>query len=348
MIKSVFVYFFIFISHLTIMAQSVYVDSNIGNDNNTGTKESPVFSINKAAEIVDNTGNDFYKIKINPGIYILNKHVEVATKKTMLNKRIVIEASILPDNSIWTPEKMPIIISRSNAGEIMADDDFLRDNWITCFYINESHVTIRGLKFLGYNYPTKIFYPITRFNKLKTDLLIEQCMFLGDLQTASIQVCIIAHGDSVKVDHCVFYNANNSVVYWHDSGNGYKTGNSMTNCIIYGASESAVYTCYADNDFLFKNNIVSNCKIFWSKCPQFNNAAYSLDSCIVVNCKIHKGNGADSLAFTLNETNVIKEGRISLRMINTIWEPFPNDHLHIIPGTLGYNLGAGLFKYKKQ
>jgi hypothetical protein len=331
-----------FVFYLTIHAQAVYVDCNIGNDNNTGTVKAPVYSINKAMAIISSMDNDIYKMKINPGIYVLDKHVEVATKKPMTNKRIVIEASILPDDSTWTPEKMPVVISKSKTGEIMSQDAFLRDNWITCFYIDESHVTIRGLKFLGYSY-TKFFYPITRFNKAKTDLAVEQCMFLGNLQISVIQASIIAHGDSVKVDHCIFYNANNSVVYWHDSGNGIKTGNSMTNCIIYGATGSAIFTYAQDKDFIFKNNIVSNCKIFWSKGIN-NSFVYTLDSCVVVNNQIYTSDGDIPVTFPMNENNVIKEGNVSLRLINKIWEPLPIDHLHIIPQTLGYNLRAGLFK----
>jgi len=37
-----------------VTEQAVYVDSNTGDDNNPGTKEAPVFSINKAAEIIRN------------------------------------------------------------------------------------------------------------------------------------------------------------------------------------------------------------------------------------------------------------------------------------------------------
>jgi hypothetical protein len=337
-----------FIYYFTVHAQAVYVDSNIGNDNNTGTEKAPVFSINKAAEIILSKDNDIYSIKINPGIYILDKRITVATEKAMTDKRIVIEASILPDDSTWTPEKMPVIISRSKTGEIMAQDNFLKDNWITSFYINESHVTIKGLKFLGSNYPAKVFYPISRFNKTKSDLLVEQCIFLGDLQTSSIQAGIIAHGDSVKVDHCIFYNTNNAVVYWQDSGNGIKTGNSMTYCIVYGTSESAIWAYSPDNNFVYKNNIVSNCKIFWSTNTLINNAKYTVDNCVIVNNKIFTGDGEKPLTFALNETNVIKEGTISLRLINSVFEPMPIDHLHIVPNTLGYNLGAGLFKHIRQ
>jgi hypothetical protein len=64
---------------------------------------------------------------------------------------------------------------------------------------------------------------------------------------------------------------------------------------------------------------------------------------------------ADSLGllvpkeFEIKEENVTREGEISLRFIeNNVDKPLPVDYLHIIPGSLGYDLGAGLFKHRKQ
>ena len=102
----------VFMCHLTVHAQAVYVDSNIGDDKNPGTKEAPVYSIKKAAEIIRSRDNNIYTMKINPGIYVLDSHVSVATEKEMTDKRIIIEASILPDDTSWTPEKMPVITSK--------------------------------------------------------------------------------------------------------------------------------------------------------------------------------------------------------------------------------------------
>lgn len=195
----------------------------------------------------------------------------------MTNKRIVVEATVLPDDTAWTPEKMPIIITTSKKGEIMENDLWIKDNWITSFYINESHVTIRGIKFLGYNNPITKYYPIARFNKAKTDLLVEQCMFLSDLQTSVIQVGVIAHGDEIKVNHCVFYNANFAVIYWEASGTGSKIGNSMTNSIVYGATGSAIWTSFPSKDFLYKNNIISDCNFFWIK-ETDDNTTYTIDN----------------------------------------------------------------------
>jgi hypothetical protein len=333
---------------LAVNAQVVYVDSNTGDDRNPGTKESPVYSIHKAAEIIWSRDNDIYIIKINPGIYILDKHVSVATEKVMTSKRIIIEASILPGDISWTPEKMPVITSKAKKGEI--PDSY---HFVVSFLIDESHVTVRGLKFHGYFYPNTRYFPIARFNKTKTDLLVEQCMFVGDENISQIQAGIIGHGNEIKIDHCVFYKLRNTVVFFQDSGDGIKTGNGITNSIIYGAKQG-VWTAWPDKDFKFENNIVSNCKHVWVK-NYFNTTnSYFIDNCIIVDNQYYKMI-ADSLGvlvpmdFEIKEKNVTKIGEISLRLIeNNVDKPLPIDYLHIIPGSLGYEMGAGLFKNRKQ
>jgi len=338
--------------HVTVHAQAVYVDSNIGDDKNPGTKESPVYSIQKAAEIIRSQDNDIYTMKINPGIYVLDSHVSVATEKEMTDKRIVIEASILPDDESWTPEKMPVITCKALKGEIKYY------HWVVSFLIDESHVTVRGLKFHGYFYPQTRYFPVARINKSKKDLLVEQCLFVGDTNSSQIQVGVIAHGDEIKIDHCVFYKVRNSAVFFQHSGNGIKTGNSLTNSIIFGANQ-AIWTGDPDKDFKFENNIVSNCRYVWVR-NDFNTTKYSIDNCVIVNNKYYQGI-PDSIRlnpgeFEINENNVIKEGEISLRLTDNVDkplllgvdEPLPIDYMHIIPGTLGYEIGAGIFKHRKQ
>lgn len=72
-----------FVCHLTSHAQAVYAANNTGDDNNPGKQEVPVFSIHKTAEIIRSPGNVIYVMKINPDIYIMDKHVEIATEKPM-------------------------------------------------------------------------------------------------------------------------------------------------------------------------------------------------------------------------------------------------------------------------
>ncbi len=111
-----------------------------------------------------------------------------------------------------------------------------------------------GLKFHGYFYPNTRYFLIARFNKTKTDLSVQQRMFVGDENISQIQVGIIAHGNEINIDHCVFYKLRNTAVFFQDSGDGIKTGNSITNSIIYGAKQS-VWTAWPDKDFKFENNV---------------------------------------------------------------------------------------------
>jgi hypothetical protein len=346
--KAILICLLTFIFSLTIFAQAVYVDGTLGDDKNPGTKESPVHSIHRAAEMIKSRDNNFYTMKINPGIYVLDHYVSVAMEKDMAGKRIIIEAAFLPGDTSWTPEKMPVIASKAKKGEI--PDSY---HFVASFLINESHVTIRGIKFHGYFYPNTRYFPIARFNKAKTDLFVEQCMFVGDENISQIQAGIIGHGNEIRLDHCVFYKIRNVVVFFQPSTDGIKTGNGITNSIIYGAKQG-VWTAWPDKDFIFENNIVSNCKHVWVK-NYFNTSKnYSIDNCVIVNNQFYKMI-ADSTGvlvpgeYEIKENNVTKKGEISLRLIeNNVDQPLPIDYLHIIPNTLGYDIGAGLFKDRKK
>lgn len=335
------VHIILFFSQISY-SQAIYVDTNIGDDKNPGTKEMPLYSIHKAAEIIKSKENDIYTIKINPGVYVLDKHVSVSTEKDMTDKRIVIESSILPDDSSWTPEQMPVITCKEKKGNIKEYDSF-----VASFLVDESHVTIRGINFHGYFHPNARYFPVCRFNMQKTDLLVEQCMFVGDKNASQIQVGVIANGNETKINHCVFYNANNAAVYWIGPDDGVKTGNSFTNCIVYGAFQCAVWFAWPDSGFVFKNNIITNCKHAFIR-NDFNTSIYSIENSVIVNNKNYLGttsdNGVVPAKFKINENNITKTGEISLRLIDNLDNPMPIDYLNILPDSLGYNLGAGLFK----
>ena len=340
------------INSLIINAQAVYVDSNTGNDNNSGTREAPVFSVRRAAEIIKDKGNDIYNIRINPGIYVFDSHVAVSTEKDMTGKRIIIEASILPDDPGWVPEKMPVILSRSLKGEIEG-----LDHWVVCFLVDESHVTIRGIKFQGYSYPHTRYFPVARINKAKSGLLVEQCLFEGDANVSQIQAGVIAHGNEVMIDHCIFYKLRNTVVFFQDTGNGMKTGNGITNSIIFGAAH-AVWTVTPDKDFRFENNIVSDCGYVWAK-NGINTGKYAINNCLLVNNKYLTGmtdnERLNPVDFELEESNNITTGKVTLRLtgvnerpfLDEVDKPLPVDYMHPVPGSAGYGMMAGLFKDRK-
>lgn len=337
----------LFTNLLSVSGQVVYVDSNSGNDSNPGTELSPFRSLKKATEIVRNAENNVWGIKINPGIYLLEHLLSIETDKINPDNRIIIEASVLPDEPDWTPEKMPVIFSVAPKGELPEDYHF-----VASFLINESHVTIRGLKFTGYAYPNTRYFPIARLNKEKSDLYVEQCLFTGDEDASHLQVGIIANGDGVRADHCIFYNVRNSVVFWQDSGNGFKKGNGITNSIIYGATQSGIWTSWPDADFVFKNNVVSNCLNFWIKNAD-NPTVYTIDNCLIVdnthNLTIADNAGVHPQNFEIIEKNVKKEGTVYLVHKSAVThEDLPIDYLHVQPGTPGFGLGAGLFKTRNK
>jgi hypothetical protein len=213
--------------------------------------------------------------------------------------------------------------------------------------VEESHVTIRGIKFHGYPRANSRYFPIARFNKAKIDLRVEQCMFVADPNAAHIQVGVIAHGNQVQVDHCVFYNARNAVVFWQDAGDGIKSGNALTHSIIDGAGQCAVWTAWPDRGFTFKSNIVTRSKHVWIK-NAANTADYLMEDSIIVGNELETGVAyGDSVrpeAFGLRKIRVVESGEVTLQLVDNLDQPLPHNYLHVLPGSIGHEMNVGLFR----
>ena len=164
-----------------INAQTIYVDINKGDNKNNGTVESPIRTLDKASELVSNNKLDgSTTIKVAPGIYNLTDKVVFNKDRYSAKERLIIEAVVLPDDTSWSPEKMPVIISTSGASENFGFECSLGIN------IEVNHVTIRGLKFLGNPNPdVYYYYPIGRSGKDLTDLEVTQCLFVGENECLS-------------------------------------------------------------------------------------------------------------------------------------------------------------------
>lgn len=61
---------------------------------------------------------------------------------------------------------------------------------------------------------------------------------MGDDQAMPLHVGVIANGHGLVLEHDVFYNVRNAVVFWNAEG-GTSHRNAMRNCLVYGASVSA-------------------------------------------------------------------------------------------------------------
>ena len=321
-----------------------YVGMN-GNDDNPGTKEQPLRTLGRAAEIVNSsTDSGPTCIKVAPGIYNLTESVVFENERPYTEKdRLVIEADILPDDPRWDPALMPVILSTRDPrqpGNLSG---------LTATYSMEikiSHVTIRGLKFLGNPLQNNWHCCVSRAGNDLEDLVVTQCLFVGDRDALNIYCPVLADGDGFVVDHCIFYKCTASAVFWDGLEGRVGRRNAMRYCIVDGGLISGVWTCKTADDFEFHHNIVTRCEFFWIRKAGEPLTEYRLHGCVVTDNKHFSGYGVESgptgetgPEITYREEDVIKAGHVLLEK-----DKRKRDYLHVVEGTLGSGLGAGLFK----
>ena len=337
------------VASLLCYSQDIFVDPLKGKDSNVGNLEHPVATLDKAVEQLNANGSlNNPAIKLLPGIYILKHTIRIKSSHNYTDTRkLIVEAAIMPDDPGWEPGKMPVIVS---VGGLETNFDF---DCSVGLMISASHVFIGGLKFLGNSNPVStMYYPIGREDTLLTDLEVSQCVFIGDQFASPIQVGILTCGNSTIVNHCIFYNCRNGVVFWRVHNKA--VDNSLKYCIIYGAYQSAFWTAHEDSNFEFHHNIISNCKFAWIK-NYYNKASYHFNDCVITGNEYYRGewNQPDTLipkmsSGDLQETNIIHEGEICLVGLKTNYtgmEPTtPKSYLNICPESFGSSMGAGIFK----
>jgi hypothetical protein len=261
------------------------------------------------------------------------------TRPYTKEKRLTIEATVLPDDPNWKPALMPVVLSTEDPGK----PDVLTETY--SLKIKNNYVTIRGLKFLGNPLSNNWHACVERIGKDLDDLLITQCMFIGDRDSFNIYCAALATGNRFVVDHCIFKNCHASVVYWDGLEGVSGKGCAMRYCIVDGAYISGVWTCQTAEDFEFNHNIVTRSDYFWMRKPG-DRQTYRLHDCIVTSNKYYSGygnaggpTGQTGAEVTFEEKTVIKEGKVILEKDKKV-----RGYLHVVPGTLGSDLGAGLFK----
>lgn len=330
-------------------AEMIYVNVRVGKDNNSGTKKAPFQTLHRAAEKIRNRNQSGpTTIKVAPGIYNLTECVEFYSSQPYTETdRLVIEAEILPDDPRWKPALMPILLSTEDPRK---DDDL---NGLTATYsiqVKLSHVTIRGLKFLGNPLLNNWHCCVERIVEDLNDLVVTQCLFLGDKDTCHIYCATLATGDGFIVDHCIFRRCHACTVYWDGPQSITSKHCSMRYCIVDGAYISGVWTCRTAEDFEFRHNIVTNSEYFWMRERINNPRTYRVLDCIITNNNHYSGYGVENgptgrtgPEVTYKDQNIIKEGNISF-----IVDKRARNYLHPVPNTLGSDLGAGLFNKPKE
>jgi hypothetical protein len=327
------------------LAETIYVDGRSGIDKNPGTKDNPVRTVGRAAEIVNgSTEPGPVIIKIAPGVYSLSESVEFNRARPYTeNERLVIEAAVLPDDPQWKPALMPVILSVEDPRKQSSLDGLTETYGIK---IGISHVTIRGLKFLGNPLSLNWHCCLSRIGEDLDDLLVTQCIFAGDKKSIDIYCAALATGDRFVVDHCIFVNCHACTVFWDGLQGIAGKGCSMRFCIVDGAYISGVWTCQTAEDFEFHHNIVTRSEYFWMRKKIDNPRKYQLHDCIVTGNKNYSGYGVESGPTDLTgdevsyeEQNIIKQGTVVLER-----DKRARNYLHPVDGSPGSDLGAGLFR----
>ena len=332
-----------------VNAEILYVDDTNGNDAYPGTEEKPLHSIAQAAAIVNKSNEPGQTIiRIKPGAYCIAETVVFENSRQYSdNQRLIIEATVLPDEKDWTPAMMPVVLS------IVKGEGSSTEKHAIAIRVEVNHATVRGIKFLGNPRPRTWGYSIFRMGKELDDLVVTQCMFVGDEQAMPYNCPICANGQGLVVDHCIFYKCSIPAIFW-DAEGGVSRRNAMRYCIVDGADIAAVWTCQTDLDFDFHHNIITRGQYFWMRAPN-NKKKYIVRDCIVTDNKYDSGFGTAAAIrgqagpdVTFDERNVIRTGKIQLQKALITPEALsvvrPRGYLHIVPETPGSELGAGLFK----
>ncbi len=320
-------------------AQTLYVDASTGNDAFLGDKTRPLKSIQKAVDIANAyTGLGSVTIKVNPGMYLLVDKLIINPVKLLNDtSRYQIEAVIMPDDPEWTPEKMPVIQS------ISPNNSKTQFPHATGILVASSHVSIRGVKFLGNGNPeVTYYYPISRENPELFDLEVAQCFFIGERYSSIIQGGIWAHGKRLNMHHNVFYYCKNAILVFKNISSC-----NITHNIIIGAYESALWVGENTSDFNFSHNVIARSSFVWTKSYE-GNQTYTLKNSLFVDNENFVGqwdrklNGLVPLkTIHLREKNMIKRGKVTFVQRNQAM--LPSRYLHLQPSSPGYNLKAGVF-----
>jgi hypothetical protein len=343
MVKQVFLLLMITISSLVASAEELYINAKKGDDKNTGSQSQPLKTIAEAAKRINaDTAKEATTIILSDGVYALTETVSFNKNKFSAENRLTIRAEVLPDDANWNPQRMPIITTIIPGTLTPGDGEEARG-----LEIEASHVTVEGLRFTGSpyyyymdGYQDRRYYPIWRDGKNLNDLVVTQCLFAGNVDVLPIRVAVIANGDGLVLDHCVFYNCQNPVVFWSaQDGTSYR--NAMRYCLVYEANYSGVWTTtQTGDDFEFHHNVIANSHTAWIR-DDSSTHHYQIHDCILTNNMKTTGNGSDNAINSefLKMENVQLSGTIEIEK-----DQSKNNYLQLKEGSFGSKLHTGLFK----
>ena len=216
--------------------------------------------------------------------------------------------------------------------------------------IQNSHVTIQGLRILGepvHENPSPGIlirnYPIVWEGKDLEDLRITECLFIGDKFAIPNHLGVLANGRNLEVDDCVFYGVKDAEVMWFSPA----TNSSFHHNLVLNTYGGIVWTWSATEDFRFYNNVISNANVLWLL-DKDQKYSYTIDNSVIVGYKslANKGGGAQDFGEKADTTKLRINKNVILRKsgkLEVVEDQTNKRYLHIKQGTLGSNVGAGLF-----
>ena len=251
-------------------ANTIYLNPASGVDTNSGAKGSPLRSLTEAARRVNRSdGAGAMTIVLSEGIYAVGETTLLKPERRSFSKteRLTIRAEVLPDDREWNTGRMPTLIHTMPLPATWNGRPDPLGGAANGMLIETSHVTIQGLKILGLPVVEtpkpglkRRLYAIARFNRSLEDLEVAQCLFAGDEVSGPLHVGLIAHGNNVVVQHCVFRGfTKDAVVFWTPGS----TGHAMRNCFFHGMYSSTVWTAGIAGDFEYRNNVVDSTNYVW-------------------------------------------------------------------------------------
>lgn len=348
MIKYTFSLLLFFVSVLVAQAEQLYVNPRTGNDANSGIKTQPLKTVFEAAKRVNlNKEQGATTIFLSAGVHLITQTIVFTNDKYTPKNRLIIRADVMPDDVDWTPQKMPVVVTVVPLAPSIGGEE------AKGIQPEVSHVTIEGLKFTGspdYTYVDgtnlRRSYPIWRDGKKLDDLLVTQCLFVGDVDVLPLHVGVIANGYGLVIDHCVFFNCKNPVVFWQTDG-GIGSRSAMRYSLVYGCYFSGVWTTQSTKgeDFDFHNNIVANSNTVWVR-EKGSTHRYKASDCLFANNTNLAGYGSGPLSGDnatstdfLEMKNVQTTGTVKIEK-----DQRKHNYLQLAEGSIGANIKAGLFK----
>lgn len=329
----------------------IYVHPVTGADSNSGTKDSPLRTLAAATRRVNaSTGSGAVTIILGEGVYAVNEPalLKPAGRAFTRAARLTVRAEVLPDDPGWSPQSMPVLIHTMalSPNWMGRPDPFGGVNYGMQF--ETSHVTVQGLKILGTPHlerPTdksiRRVYPIAREGAELDDLEIKQCLFAGNREVAEVHCAILARGNGVVIDHCVFHGCKITVVYW----TGQAKGCAMRNTLVYGSYVTGAWLCAIADDFDYQHNVVSaslSTVLFQGPVRKYKLA----NSLFAGNRNLYGSGFGPTVNFKPLEASVLElpaSSKVADKPVEIELDQAKRDYLHVVAGTPGSEIAAGLF-----